>query len=106
MEIEFMNIGNYAFTEPKKIGITDIIERAAVYVVMTHNGASWFYLYVGQTKDVAERFDRHEKWGCWLNNQMSGGLWVSILSVSDKNQRLNVETDLRSKLPGLSCNKQ
>jgi len=101
-----MIIGNYNFTEPRRIAATDNIERAAVYVVMTHNGVKWFYLYVGQTKDVAERFDKHEKWNCWLSNRQSGGLYVSVLIVPNKHRRLDIETDLRNRLPGLPCNKQ
>lgn len=101
-----MKIGNYDFTDPKLINAAENIERATVYVVMTHNSISWSYLYVGQTKDMAERFDKHEKWNCWLNNKMNGGLWISVLLVSDKDRRLSIETNLRNALPGLPCNKQ
>jgi len=101
-----MNILGYNFTEPKSISAADSVERAAVYVVLTHNNARWFYLYVGQTKDVAERFDQHEKWNCWLNYQEIGGLYVSVLLVPDKDRRLNIETELRNSLQGLPCNKQ
>ena len=101
-----MNIGGYNFSEPKRVGATDSIERAAVYVVMTHDSKSWFYLYVGQTKDVAERFDKHEKWNCWLRNQKTGGFYVAILLMADKERRLEIETDLIEGLPDLPCNKE
>lgn len=101
-----MNIGGYNFTDPQKISVADNIERAAVYVVMTHDSVSWFYLYVGQTKDLAERFENHEKWNCWLKYQKSGGLYVSYLREPDEDKRFRIETDLRDRLPGLQCNKQ
>jgi predicted GIY-YIG superfamily endonuclease len=101
-----MEIFGYNFTDPKMISAADGIARAAVYVVMTHDGSFWSYLYVGQTGDLAQRFDQHEKWNCWLRNRKSGGLFVAILLDSDKNRRLRIETDLRNKLPGLPCNKQ
>lgn len=101
-----MNIEGYNFTDPREISAVDSIERAVVYVILTHDTVSWFYLYVGQTKDLAERFENHEKWSCWLNYQKSGGLYISCLRESDKDKRLKIETDLRGKLPGLQCNRQ
>jgi predicted GIY-YIG superfamily endonuclease len=101
-----MNLGGYIFTDPKQIGSAGYIDRAAVYVVMTRDGVNWYYLYVGQAGDVAQRFDTHEKWNCWLNNKKNGELWVSIHLESNKDQRLIVETYLRKVLPGLPCNKQ
>lgn len=101
-----MNIGGYSFEEPREINASDSIERAVVYVVMTHDTRFWDYLYVGQTKDLAERFDEHEKWECWLAHKKSGGLFVSIYREPDKDRRLRIETELRNKLPGLPCNKQ
>jgi predicted GIY-YIG superfamily endonuclease len=99
-------IGNYNFTDPVKITFADYIEVPAVYVVMTPAADRWHLLYVGQTKDVSERFGNHEKWNSWLRNQNYGGLYVSILSVRGKNDRLSIETNLRNKFPGLPCNKQ
>lgn len=101
-----MIIGGYVFTEPKEIKFTDWIEKAAVYVVMTHDTRNWFYVYVGQTRNVSERFDGHEKWKDWLKNEMIGGLYLSVLPVSRNDLRLNIETELRNKLPWLPCNKQ
>ncbi len=101
-----MEILGYNFTEPESIIASNNVKRAAVYVVLTHNNSKWFYLYVGQTKDVDERFEQHEKWNCWLNHKEIGGLYVSILLISDKDERLKIETVLRNNLPGLVCNKQ
>ena len=101
-----MNLGGYNFIDPEKIGAADSIDRATVYVVMTHDGISWFYLYVGQTGDLAERFDQHEKWNCWLIYQKSGGLYVAFTTISDRSKRFIVETHLRKTLPGLPCNIQ
>lgn len=101
-----MIIRNHNFSEPKMVNATGSIEGAAVYIVMTHNSKSWYYLYVGQTKDVAQRFDQHEKWNCWLKHKQSGGLYVSVLLIPEKTQRLRVETDLRKNLLGLPCNRQ
>ena len=101
-----MNIGGYSFEEPKKINVTDNIEKATVYVVMTHDTEYWYHLYVGQTKDLAERFDQHEKLECWLTYKKVGGLFVSIYRESDRDRRLRIETALRNKLIGLPCNKQ
>lgn len=101
-----MIISGYTFSEPKQINAADNIERAAIYIVMTHNSQSWHYLYVGQTNDVAKRFDQHEKWSCWQRNQQSGGLFVAILLESNKDKRLAIETQLRNGLPVLPCNRQ
>lgn len=103
-----MDICGYNFSEPRRIGIVDNIDRAAVYVVMTRDSilSVWSYLYVGQTGDVAERFSRHGKKDCWLKYQRPGGLYIAVILVPDKNERLNIETDLRHRLEGLPCNRQ
>lgn len=101
-----MNIGKYNFSEPRKISVASSIDKATVYVVLTHDNANWFALYVGQTGDLAERFNIHEKWDLWIRYKKIGGLYFSYLPVSNKKVRINLETELRNTLPGLPCNKQ
>lgn len=101
-----MDIGGYRFSEPREIFATANIDGGVVYVVLTHNGLYWYYLYVGQTGDLAERFDKHEKWNSWLRHQKNGELHFSFLPIPNRVKRLNVETELRNKLSGLPCNLQ
>lgn len=103
-----MNLSGYNFTDLRQINATEDIDRAAVYVVMTrdHSNADWCYLYVGQTGDVARRFNAHEKWNCWLNNRKDGGLWISLLLEPNRDKRLFIETYLISILSELPCNRQ
>lgn len=101
-----MQINNYSFSEPKNINPGFEIEAGGVYIILTYNNVKWTYIYVGQTGDLSQRVENHEKWNCWLRNMQNGGLFISFLPVSRKNERLEIETKLRKSLPGLSCNLQ
>ncbi len=101
-----MFIGEYNFTDPVQITDADNINIPAVYVVMTNDTRKWSYIYVGQTSNVGDRFDAHEKWECWKRNADSSGLYASVMHESNEDSRLLVESNLAGTLPGLQCNLQ
>lgn len=60
-------------------------------------------IYIGETGDISERFENHEKWDCIAKN---GATHVHThKSSADKNERCTEESDLLAKR-NTSCNKQ
>ncbi len=60
----------------------------------------WKPIYIGQTGDLSERFDNHHAMPCIKRN---GATHIHAHTQSDKQTRLDEETDLVAKL-NPSCN--
>ncbi len=64
----------------------------AVYLVLRHKGnTNYDLLYVGQTGNLAERFDNHHKQPCFNRN---GKTHIAVLPEPREASRLQIETDL------------
>lgn len=59
-------------------------------------------LYIGQTSNLQERIDEHEKWDC-VNRH--GCTHIAVKEVSHSKERLEIETDLRHAY-STKCNDQ
>lgn len=102
-----MKIGNIEFPEPMRLGVSAIVESAALYVILTRSTMGLYReIYIGQTEDLAERFSSHNKWQCWDSNKESEGLFFTFIKVPDKEKRIELETYLRKQYPAAPCNKQ
>lgn len=59
-------------------------------------------LYIGETENLCERIENHEKWECVLKH---GCTHICVMAVKDREERLAIETDLRHKYETY-CNNQ
>ena len=71
----------------KKGGVYYISQRT----IKSGGGASHSVIYIGQTKDLSERFDEHHKADCFERNSINA---ISVLVESNKQERLDIESDL------------
>ncbi len=59
-------------------------------------------LYIGETEDLYNRIEEHEKWECVLKH---GCTHICTMREEDRKKRLAIETDLRHKYDTY-CNNQ
>jgi excinuclease UvrABC nuclease subunit len=62
-----------------------------VYLVLKRKIGNYEILYIGQTRDLSERFDDHHKQGCFDRNDRTH---IGVLVVSTEQERLAIERDL------------
>ena len=72
---------------------TEFQKKGGVYMVLKKKGQNNDYaiLYVGQTGDLSERFDSHNKKPCFDRN---GKTHIAILLESFELNRFSIENDL------------
>ena len=78
----------------------DFKDVAAVYVVICVAGdGNWSVLDVGQTGELGDRIDGHDRRGCWEENCPSGNIWVCVYPMPTaqytRDDRLQFERYLR-----------
>jgi len=83
---------------------TNFIAKPGNYVFAKTNAAgNWVPIYIGESGDLSERFDNHHAMPCIRRN---GATHVHVhASSSNRQERLNEETDLRRNY-NPPCNKQ
>lgn len=84
---------------------TSFKELAAVYYISKRTeksggGGNHKHIYIGQTENLAERFQNHHKEECFKRNKAN---CKSILQESSEKKRLEIEADLIDALT-LPCN--
>jgi predicted GIY-YIG superfamily endonuclease len=104
-----IQIGNYNFDGPWSLSRTDLIDRAAVYVILcSRSDGKYDVVYVGETGQVGTRLSNHERATCW-NRNCSGSLYVAIFwTPSDRysaDDRRAIEKKLRDQY-NPPCNRQ
>ena len=72
-----------------------------IFAKLDMNGR-WVPVYIGQTSNLAERFDDHHAAPCILRN---GATHIHAHLSADKHARVKEETDLRANYR-TACNKQ
>jgi len=80
----------------------DFSDIAAIYVILcVGQGGSWTVLDVGQSGELGQRIDSHDRKACWERKCVSGNIWVCVYpmptSRHSKEQRLQVEKRLREQ---------
>ncbi|OIO76452.1 MAG: hypothetical protein AUJ85_00420 [Elusimicrobia bacterium CG1_02_37_114] len=85
---------------------SDFKEVAAIYVIIcVKSGGSWSIIDVGQSGQLGNRIDHHDRIKCWGEKCSTENIWVCIHKMpSDKytiEDRRRREKEIRSKHTGL-----
>ena len=91
-----VKIQNYNFQGPFSLN-SSFNEVAGVYVIYTSQN----WLDVGETDKLASRISSHERRPEWLGNANGLPIWLAFLGVSNSQQRLQIESELRNSLSPL-----
>ena len=96
-----VTIGNLAF-QCVRLSEADFKDIAAIYVIIcVDKDGIWKVLDVGQTGELGERIDNHDRKKCWKDNCPNKNIWVCIYKMpSDKytkQDRLDLEKKLRDQ---------
>jgi hypothetical protein len=100
---EKVTIAGLAF-QCVKLPDADFKDIAAIYVILCviDKDGHWQVLDVGQTGELGERIDGHDRIKCWGEHCPNGNIWVCFYpmpsSTYSKEDRLDVEKKLRSDL--------
>ena len=78
-----------AYTDPNKLQTS-----AGVYVIWCKDGEMWTKLDVGESDNVRDRVNNHERADCWIEN-CSGTIYYSATYISDPEERSNLEQKIR-----------
>lgn len=97
-----LTIGGYSFVCVPR-SQADFKDIAAIYVIIcVKSDGSWFVLDVGQSGELGDRIDSHDRKECWKRHCSMGNIWVCVHKMpSDmysREDRLNREKELRDKL--------
>jgi hypothetical protein len=80
----------------------DFRDVAAIYVILcVQEGGKWKILDVGQTGELGQRIDSHDRRSCWERNCPNKNIWVCVYpmptSKYTKEDRLKFEKALRAQ---------
>lgn len=88
----------YDFEQPHILGLTNIPEVPAVYVVYTVLNGKTVWLDVGETDELGNRIANHDRKDCWLRHASGNEIYIGVKQEADEFARRQVEVDLRNKL--------
>jgi len=85
-----------------RLSDADFKDIAAIYVIIcVDKNGDWEVLDVGQTGELGDRIDSHDRQKCWGNNCPNKNIWVCAYTMPSskytKQDRLDVEQKLRDK---------
>ncbi|TAL70092.1 MAG: hypothetical protein EPN82_05635 [Bacteroidetes bacterium] len=88
----------------------DFKDIAAIYIILCVNSdKSWTVIDVGQSGELGERINNHDRIDCWKRKCLNNNIWVCIYPMPTlkytKENRLKLESELRSKYHNL-CGKR
>ena len=78
-----------AYTDPNRLR-----ESAGVYVIWCKVGNDWSILDVGESDNVRERINNHNRADCWTQNCVDT-IYYSAAYISDPQERSNLEQHIR-----------
>src|SRR5262245_66267554 len=79
---------------------TEFKAVGGVYSILRHDADGYAVIYVGQTRDLSERFDDHHKEECFSRNRKTH---LAAMVEESERQRLMIEQDLIASY-NPSCN--
>lgn len=85
-----------AYTDPNRLR-----DVAGVYVIWCKSDNQWTILDVGESDDVRNRINNHERADCWEDN-CSGTIYYSATYISSPQERSNLEQRIRNT-ENVSC---
>jgi hypothetical protein len=97
-----IGIGGYPFV-CIPLAQADFSDVAAIYVILcVDQDDTWTVLDVGQSGQVGNRIDDHDRKGCWERNCPNRNIWVCVYCMPSsqytKQQREQLESALRTQL--------
>jgi hypothetical protein len=80
----------------------DFSDIAAIYVILcVEQNGNWTVLDIGQTGELGERIDNHDRKQCWIDKCPNKNVWVCIYKMPSnsytKQNRLDLEKRLRDQ---------
>ena len=96
-----VTIGNLNF-QCVRISDADFKDIAAIYVIIcVASNGNWNVLDVGQSGELGDRIDNHDREDCWKRNCLNQTIWVCIYPMPSnkytKQDRLDIEKKLRNQ---------
>lgn len=76
--------------------------QSGVYVILDKRSDDKHYLLdVGESGDVGDRVENHDRKDCWIKNQ-KGTLYCAAYYVNEAS-RHRIEQDIRQRRPAIPC---
>ena len=73
----------------------ELKSNPGVYVIWCKTDVRWTILDVGESDNVNDRVNNHDRTDCWARN-CSGAIFFSATYLSDLQERSNLEQTIRS----------
>lgn len=92
-----MRIGNYNFDGPYTSTVS-LENRSGVYAILSQNSTQYNLIDVGESHDVRNRVENHDRNDCW-NRNGNGQLSVAVLYTPNQQQagRRVIENQIREQ---------
>lgn len=92
-----MKIANYNFDGPYTSTVS-LLNRSGVYVILDRRTGGTYVIDVGESHDVKNRVENHDRSNCWRSNS-SGQLLVAVLYTLYQQQagRKVIEDQIRAQ---------
>lgn len=92
-----MNIGIGSYTFEGPFASTGKLKNCSgVYVILGTKSGKRYVVDVGESKNVKERVENHDRANCWARQGYTEPLEVAVLYV-DEAKRMRVERELRQQ---------
>lgn len=88
-----VNIKGHAFSGYYTV-TSSLPSAAGVYVILCLRDSKHYVIDVGESEDIRDRVDNHDRKDCWKRN-CSGTLEYAYLTESDEEKRKTIEKAIR-----------
>lgn len=92
-----IKIGSYNFDGPHT-STSALRKQSGVYAILGNsgNGNSWAVVDIGESEDVQERVENHDRAPCWKGQKHS--VLAAAAYYAAERQRMQIEQELRATL--------
>ncbi len=82
------------YSSPKELNV-----RPGVYAILCDNGSRYTILDIGESENVRERIENHDRRDCWERECKGGVIKIAVYytPIGIESMRINVEKDLRGE---------
>ncbi len=95
-----IEIAGYNFEGP--FSNTSLLEnRSGVYAIIGNNGQGNFLVDLGESAEVKNRVDNHDRKDCWKRKSLRINIAVKYTPNLAQSGRMQIEQFIRSKFSGL-----